>query len=148
GAALRGEEVSKTLALRLDVAYEYLVENSESIAVVSGGQGDNEEIPEATAMKRYLVRKGIDADRIIEEDKSTRTVENFQFSKEILDGIFQEEYSVVYVTNGFHIFRSSLLAKQMGLNGSGLSADDVWYLELAHYIREYFSILKYFVIDR
>ena len=49
--------------------------------VVSGGKGSGEKITEAKAMKDYLIKNGIDKNRIIEEDKSTNTYENFKYSR-------------------------------------------------------------------
>lgn len=80
-APLRGERVSLTLKLRLDAALEYLEHSPNTAVIVSGGKGDGENISEAEAMKRYLVSHGVDEGRIITEDKSTSTWENFKFSK-------------------------------------------------------------------
>ena len=99
-------------------------------------------------MKKYLVSVGVPEEAIIEEDKSSRTVENFQFSKKILDDIFvTKDYEVVYTTNGFHIFRAGLIAKQEGLNAHGLNAESVSFLAPTQYLREYFSILKFLALD-
>ena len=147
GAGLNGKDVSLTLAHRLDAAIEYHNKNPESIIVVSGGQGPNEIIPEALAMKNYLTENGIDEKYILMEDKSSRTVENFEFSKDILDKYFNREYTVIYVTNGFHIFRAGMIAEKTGLNAYGLSSESVLWLEPTNYIREYFSLIKYFLLD-
>ena len=50
--------------------------------VVSGGQGEGENITEATAMRNFLVDNGVDSSLIIMEDKSTNTYENFLYSKQ------------------------------------------------------------------
>ena len=55
--------------------------------IVSGGRGRGEDITEASAMKDYLVSKGINKDMIIMEDKSKTTKENFDFSKKIIEHI-------------------------------------------------------------
>ena len=70
GCGIRGERVSVGLAKRLNKAYEYYLENQGAVIIVSGGQGPQEDIPEALAMKRYLISKGIPEDKIIMEDKS------------------------------------------------------------------------------
>ena len=57
GAGLRGERVTDLLARRLDAAYDYHLENPNAVIVVTGGQGPGEDIPEARAMKAYLVEK-------------------------------------------------------------------------------------------
>ena len=102
GCAVRGERVSLTLKLRLDAALEYLEHSPNTAVIVSGGKGDGESISEAEAMKRYLVSHGIDEGRIIKEDKSASTWENFKFSKDILDRRFPGA-SVAFVTTNFHV---------------------------------------------
>lgn len=116
GAGLRGEEPSRALRFRLDAAYDYALKNQDAIIVVSGGQGANEVIPESTAMKRYLVKKGIAEERIIEENKSTSTKENLAFSKEILDEALGKDYRTVIITNDYHILRAESLAKKAGFS--------------------------------
>lgn len=149
GAGLNGENVSRTLAYRLEAAHGYATANPDCIVVVSGGQGPNEAVTEASAMKKYLIGLGIDEQRIIEEDKSTSTMENFQFSKSLLDArLPSADYRIVYVTNGFHTLRAGLIAEQCGLDAEGLSAESYPWLLPNFYIREYFSIIKYFTIDR
>lgn len=114
GAGLRGEEPSKALRFRLDTAYEYAMKNPTAIIVVSGGQGKNELVAESTAMKRYLVKKGVAEERIIEEDQSTSTKENMIFSKAILDEKLGTSYRTAIITNDFHVLRAETMADSVG----------------------------------
>ena len=84
GAGLRGEHVTGLLARRLDAAYDYYQKNPDVLIVVSGGQGPGESIPEAVAMERYLVQRGIPDSQIWAETESTSTEENFLFSQKLL----------------------------------------------------------------
>ena len=109
---------SPTLADRLDVAVQYLNENPETKVVVCGGQGEDESATEASVMAKYLIDKGIDANRVYQEDKSRRTAEQFIFANQVLP-----LGNTVVVTNDFHILRSIMLAKRSGVHDvSGLSA--------------------------
>ena len=109
---------SPTLADRLDVAVQYLNENPETKVVVCGGQGEDESATEASVMAKYLIDKGIDANRVYQEDKSRRTAEQFIFANKVLP-----LGKTVVVTNDFHILRSIMLAKRSGIHDvSGLSA--------------------------
>ena len=109
---------SPTLADRLDVAVQYLNENPETKVVVCGGQGEDESATEASVMAKYLIDKGIDANRVYQEDKSRRTAEQFIFANRVIP-----LGKTVVVTNDFHILRSIMLAKRSGIHDvSGLSA--------------------------
>ena len=144
GAQLKANGPSYVLRLRLDEAYEYLVENENTKVIVSGGQGSNEPDTEAQGMYEYLVGRGIAPERIIKEDKSKDTSENILFSKEFFN---PEIDSVGIVSNNFHIFRAVQLAKAAGYeNVYGLSArSNLWYLP-NNMLREFFGIAKDFVM--
>jgi uncharacterized SAM-binding protein YcdF (DUF218 family) len=146
GAGIKGDEVSSALRKRLDTAAVYFADNPGALIVVSGGYGSGERVSEAYAMKKYLVEeKGIPEEKIIEEDRSTSTRENFAFSKELLDGIFGGGYRVVYVTNDFHIFRSGITARRAGLDAQGLAAPTPKYIIPNSYMRESLALLYTFV---
>ena len=72
---------SLALQYRLDAAVEYLKQYPHVQVIVSGGQGKDEPMSEATFMYTYLVEAGIEENRILQEDDSTSTYENLQFSK-------------------------------------------------------------------
>lgn len=144
GAGIHGERVSLTLRNRLDAAIAYHEKNPDSLIVVSGGQGPQEDITEALAMERYLVERGISKDIIIKEELSTSTAENFAFSKVLLDERLGEEYSVAYVTNDFHIFRAGMVARNAGLENIAYAhSNTVWYLVVPCCLRECAAILNY-----
>ncbi len=139
GAGLRGEKPSLVLRNRINAAADYLTENPESKVVVSGGQGPDELISEAEAMRRGLTELGIDASRILMEDRSTSTNENLTFSKNYIP----EGASVVIVTNKFHVFRACHLARECGYSEvSGLGADNVRWLSPTNYLRECMAVFK------
>lgn len=149
GAGLRGDQVSTTLALRLDKAAEYLRKNKKAVAVVSGGQGSDEWVTEASAMKKYLIGKGIKPQRILEEGRSTSTKENFLFSKKLLDSrLGKDNYSCVYVTNSFHAYRAGLYAQKAGINAESLSSRSVLSTLPVNYSREYLALLWYALFER
>lgn len=143
GAHVKGDVVSKALAQRLDKAYEYAVResNKNCTIIVSGGQGSDEKVTEAFAMKQYLMAKGIDGNRILMEDKSTDTNENIELSVNLY--IHDKSKKVVVVSNNFHVFRSIQLAKADGLeNVSGLAAPCNMGLLLNYMVREAVGITK------
>ena len=110
GAHVQGTRLTLALLERIRRALQYLEENPETKAVLSGGQGEGEDISEAQAMCNYLVEHGIDRERLILEDRSTSTTENLKFSLEII-GL---DHSVGVVTNNFHVFRGTAIGKKCG----------------------------------
>ncbi len=146
GAQIRGERVTKSLKKRLDAAIEYYEENNDVKIIVSGGQGEGEDITEALAMKRYLEENDIPSDSIIMEDKSTNTNENLRFSYEIITEMGDEDANILICSNNFHIFRAVKLAKHIGIkNVEGLAADSDSRLLLNYMVRDSFAIFKEFL---
>lgn len=147
GAGLKGERLSPTLASRMNRGLEYLKAYPTTKVIVSGGQGPDEDITEAEAMRRYLVDNGITQNRIIKEEQSTSTIENLRFSKRI---IFQNTTSseILIITSDFHMFRAKMLAKRAGLVPYGLPAKTPYYLLPNSYLREYFALTKSYLFDR
>lgn len=148
GAGIRGTSPTLTLKYRLDSAADYLERNPETLCIVSGGQGEDEAVPEAEVMKNYLLARGINEDRIVVEDRSSSTEENFRFSKAMIDELFPEGAVTVFTTTRFHVFRSELVAKKEGVSAEGIPARGVWYITPNDYLRECIAIVMYFVLGK
>jgi len=149
GAGLHGEELSLTLLERMKKAVEYLEANPQVKVIVSGGQGPGESIPEAEAMARYLIENGIHESRILKESKATSTMENYRYSRQLLDNIEgKKNHKIVVVTSEFHIFRAKMLAARNGFEAGNIPSHTPVYLFPSYCIREYFAIVKSFLFDR
>lgn len=146
GAGLNGEAITLPLYYRLEKCIEYFNQNPNAVIVVSGGQGRNETITEALAMERYLLSKGIPENKIIKEDSSTSTYENFLLSKKLLDNYFKKEYKTVFITNDFHIYRAKELSKVVGINSNYMHAKIQWYIVPVTYIREFLANIKFIIL--
>ena len=144
GAAVHGDRVTWVLSNRLDTAADYLDAHPDTVCIVSGGQGDGESVTEASAMQKYLVeRKGIDANRILVEDKATSTLENFQFSKALIEERIGDQVRIAFVTTDFHVFRAGRVATKAGISAVGIAATDVWYIRINNFLRECVGIAVY-----
>lgn len=120
GAKVNEDGISKTLKRRLDKAIEYYNTNKNiNNIIVSGGQGSDEVVTEALAMKNYLVKNGVSKDKIIMEDKATTTLENIIFSKKIITDK-NLKGKVLIVTSDYHLFRGQIIASILGIDNEGL----------------------------
>ncbi|MCI9061757.1 MULTISPECIES: YdcF family protein [Romboutsia] len=136
GAKVNGTEISNTLKLRLDKAIEYYNKHKSVNIIVSGGQGNDENITEALAMKNYLISNGVNSNNIIEENKATTTLENIIYSKKILDNM-NNKGKVLIVTSDYHLFRGRLIASILGIENEGLCSTSSISGRLYYMIREY-----------
>lgn len=145
GCRVVGQQPSTMLEERLEAAFRYLSEHEDCIAVLSGGQGADEEISEAECMFSYLTEHGIDANRLYKEDKSTSTKENIAYSHDI---IVQQHLSdkIGIVTNEFHAYRALKIAESFGYQAAAISANTFIFLFPTYYIRELYGILYEWVL--
>lgn len=139
GCRVYGERPSLMLMERLDAAYDFLIDNTDSMCIVSGGQGIDEDISEAECMYRYLTDKGINPERLFKEERSTSTRENLIYSKEIMDRNKLNQY-VAIVTNEFHEYRAGKIAKTLGIEYSAVPSRTAWWLLPTYYVRELYAI--------
>ncbi len=136
---------SLTLAQRLDTAAAFMEEREYAVCVVSGGQGEKELVPEAEAMKRYLVEeKGVDAGRIHIEDQSHDTETNLLYTARLMRDAGLMESSggnIALVTSGFHEFRACHFAKAAGLTPYSRPAPLLIGLSPMYWLREALAVV-------
>ena len=136
-------DLSPLLKGRVDKALEfgntqYELNNKQIYYVVSGGKGNDEVISEAEAMKKYLIKQGVNKKYIIIEDKSTNTYENMKFSKMKIDKI-KEKSNISFSTTNYHVFRSGVIANECGIDCEGMGSKTKWYFYSNALIREFIA---------
>lgn len=150
GAGVHGETVSNILHRRLTAALHAWEKNPDMLIVVSGGQGPQERIPEAEAMKKWLLQRGVPAEKIIVENKSTSTEENLQFSKPLLlEAGITPDMPIGVVTNAFHCYRAEKYAIMAGFTDvRTVPASISPTIVLPSYLREVLAVLYLWVFRR
>ncbi len=164
GAGLDGPRPTPLLAGRIDKALElWKKQHQHGKFVVSGGQGADEIVSEAQAMRDYLLEKGVPAAAILMEDKSTTTWENLRYSLAVIradrtsaaaddapaggsvtsnDAPADSEFTTAVVTSDFHVFRCAEYAHNLGIKADGIGSHTKgWYWPTA-FIREFIAITK------
>ncbi|MBC1551514.1 YdcF family protein [Listeria booriae] len=144
GAKVKGDPATPMPVLqeRLDAAIPFIQKNKEAQVVVSGGQGTDETATEASVMKEYLIDKGVEASRIKVEDKSMRTEENLQHSKEKFD-----LGKTVIVTSEYHVYRALMLAGRQNIDATGLPSQTDKLALLKGVPREILSVTYAWIFD-
>ena len=137
---LQGDRMSRLLQDRVDKAIDvYRKDPSPTKLIPSGGQGSDESISEAEAMKRYLLEQGIPEDDIITEDASKTTFENLEFSKKIIDSREGRKYTAL-VTSNYHVYRALRYCRKTGLKCTGIGSRVALYYWPSALIREFIAI--------
>ncbi|MDD6848387.1 MAG: YdcF family protein [Oscillospiraceae bacterium] len=115
GAQVKYGRPSVLLQQRINAAYNYLNENKNAKAVVTGGQGSDETISEGQCMYDTLVGMGIYKDRIFIEDKAENTQQNIKYSYDIIEKENLNK-SLAIVTDSYHQLRARLIANKQNIN--------------------------------
>ena len=145
GAGVNGTTPSLSLQERIDAAYTYLNANPDTICVVSGGQGNGEDITEAQCMFNALTEMGIPGSRIWTEEKSTSTLENIIFSLDIIEektGVRPDAAGIL--SSDYHLYRAEMVAREAGISPVCIPAKTSWaHLHLNYFLREIFVVWVY-----
>lgn len=152
GAGLRKDgSVTPLLKGRIDKAIKFYKKQEEKtgispILLMSGGQGKDEKISEALAMKNYALLKGIPKENIVLENQSKNTRENISFSYKIIKEKEEKikDYEILFVTCNYHVFRTAIIGKQLDLKIHGLGSRVKLYYYISATIREYIAILEFY----
>lgn len=144
-----GREVSPLLAGRIERAAKVYYRQIEKgikapILLMSGGQGSDEKLSEAQAMKKYAMSKGIDKDDILIEEKSANTYENMLFSKNIIEERERnwKNKHILFATTNYHVFRAGLYAAKAGIKARGIGSRTKLYFKYNAMLREFAAILN------
>ena len=147
GAGVNGTSPSLSMLNRLTAAKVYLYAHPDCAVIVSGGQGDGEDITEAEAMRRWLTGQGFPAERIVMEDRSTNTAENLANSLALIPDA--EHVRIAVCSSDYHLYRARLLARRLGVEVQTVPAKTTLpVLRINYFIRESLGALYYHIVER
>lgn len=112
--------MSNSLRYRCESALEAWKRGIAENIIVTGGQGADEPVAEAAAMRAYFLENGVPENRVFWEDTSTNTIENFRNAKKIMDA--QDWKTAAVVTNDYHVQRALWIAKDAEMDACGIAA--------------------------
>lgn len=141
GCRIKGDKPSLSLIKRVNAASDYLKNNQKAAAILSGGQGADENLSEALCMYNMLLEKGIDKNRLIMEDKSTNTDENIRFSLELIED-FGFSKNTAVATSEYHQLRTKLICRRYGITAYAQSSKTKLSILPTFLLREILGIVK------
>lgn len=146
GAQIYPDRPSAALKARLDTAFEYLQRNPDASAILCGGQGSNEVMPEAWMMRDYLTARGVAESRLLIEDESSNTIQNIANARR---EFLSEGDRTAVITSNFHLARARKLMASAGLDPYGVPAPTPYLaVRAVQHLREFCSITGLIVSGR
>jgi len=140
---LDGGRIPPLLASRLDRGHAVFralaARGNDPVLIVSGGKGSDEQVSEADAMAAYLTARGFPADRIELEDQSANTEQNLANTMAIMDRL-RPGATCVIVTSNYHVFRTAMIARRIGVRGQVTGARTAGYYWPSATLREFAAV--------
>lgn len=102
---------------RLAAASQLYANGAAPVVVVSGRGGGSLGEDEVGAMRRWLIERGVPADRVLDDPSGVRTIASVRHCLERLG-----QRSVLMVSNDFHVPRMVFLGRRLGLEAYGVAA--------------------------
>lgn len=122
GAAQYNGEASPVLSARLDEALQAYEEGLASVILVTGGGQEGDWTTEGDVSREYLMARGVPDDAILVENTGRNTWRSLQGAARLL--LDRDLNRVLIVSDGFHLFRSKMMAQELGLEAYGRPADE------------------------
>lgn len=131
---------SVQLEWRLTKALE-VYQTKRTPIVVTGAQGADEPRTEASVMREWLIARGVPPEDIRMDESSMNTRENIANAMQYLPGV----KDVLIVTSDYHLPRAMQIARDQGLNPSGVGSPikpEYWW---KNHLRETLAWGKYYL---
>ncbi len=145
GAQVKADgSLSVQLTDRLEAAYKAHQTYPKAIIITCGGQGPDEPIAEALAMKNWMVNKGVLESSIFTDTTSVNTRLNLKNALTILQSVNPSFNHVYIVTSDYHLPRALALSEDLGLTAQGIPAPTLPSYWIKNYIRETLAWGKYY----
>lgn len=144
GSKVSGTAPSADLWARIGTAAEYLKAHPKAVCIASGGRGSGEAVSEASVIRAQLAALGVEPGRILTEEQSATTKENFAFSLKLAreKGLGT---SFAVVTDDYHEYRACSIARSLGLTPYAVPARTPWYIFSACWAREVLALTKFLI---
>jgi len=113
GAAVWGKEPSPVFRERINHSIDLYRNGKVRKIILTGGQGNKDELTEAAEARQFAVRNGVPERDILVEERSHTTYENLVNAKQVADANGLKK--VLIVSDPLHMKRAVAMASDVGL---------------------------------
>ena len=112
--------------------------------IFTGGQGRHSALSEAEVARTYALQKGVSAEHILIETRSTNTIENLSFAHDVAKA--QNIDTFFIVSTPWHMKRAMAIAARLDMNArTSPTQSIVWISDYTKYRSLVQEIVSYFV---
>ncbi len=151
GTAQYNGRPGPVLEARLERALEVYQAGFAPVIVVTGGRAPGDQFTEAEAGERFLLANGVPPAAIVRENEGRDTWQSMLGVAEVLSP--GDDQRLLLVSDGFHLLRAKLMARDLGFEPYGAAAVDSPIVaggggELSFAIREAVAIAVHVLTER
>ena len=145
GASQWNGRPSPALKARLDHALAIFNKNYSKYLILTGGIAEGDTISESKVGKNYLIKKGVNPERILIEEKGKTTKESLGNVSEITTKYNLNK--IIFVSHGYHLYRVRKIANDLGIKNTFLSSVEIRNSKrkAKHIVRESFIYILYLI---
>ncbi|WP_284295719.1 YdcF family protein [Leuconostoc litchii] len=138
GGLVDGRFVGRIVGNRIKAAIEDANSMVEyPLIIFSGGQGPDEKVTEAQAMRDFAVQKyQVPLEKTLLEDQSRNTYENLRNTDKLINKSF------TFYTSEYHVLRGALLTKKLGISAQGRGGHTRLSYRTVAFIREFAGVMS------
>lgn len=136
GSRLNRGEITREFQARLQIAVQKAAQRH---IIVLGGMAARGGRTEAHTGRDWLVRRGLEPERVIKEETSRNTLENLAQARKLMRGSGFRR--ALLVTSRYHLARTAILARGLGLPHELSPADYPGIWHPAAFVRSLFEAL-------
>lgn len=113
GKRLVGGRIDADYRSRLNIATALMSASQDRCLMLVGGSVHTDEISEAAAGQAYIEAAGVNARRLMCEEKSQNTLENLKHARELMQG--KSTGIVAMISNRYHLARIQTIARSLDI---------------------------------
>ncbi len=147
GAGINGSTPSRSMTDRLERTLDWLAEEPEGVAILSGSRGPDEDISEAEAMYVWLTARGVRPDRLLLEERADNSRQNIEYSLALIAQNGGDPTGrVAILSSEYHLYRLGYMAERLGCQPALAAAPTAKTSLFVNYaIREAFAMWKIYL---
>ena len=111
--------------------------------ICTGGQGQDEPLPEGEFIMQWLLEKGVPKEDLIMETTSKTTKENLLHALSLIE---MDNLQMKIITSDYHLPRSLSIAKDLGIDATGVGSPTKKEFFFKNYGREALAFGKYLLL--
>lgn len=148
GAAVWREQPSPVFRERINHAINLYHSGQVQMLIFTGGIGEHDDTAESEVARRYAIARGVPAEAILIETRSTSTYQNLAYAQEV--AAEHNLHTFLIVSTPYHMRRAIALAHDLDMDAHPSPTRTIrwisWYTHTRAYLREVIGYMAYLLM--